>query len=421
MQNNTRAAVFAAAKEQYLALGVDVEQVMAALESIPISVHCWQGDDVRGFDGASSLSGGIATTGSYPGRARTANELRQDLTMAFSLVPGAKKLNLHAMYAEQTEKMVDRDALTAKQFQNWMEWAKQSAVALDFNPSFFSHENAATGFTLASPDPSIRAFWIEHGRRCREIADVFAKEVNNGQPCVVNFWMPDGYKDVPADMTAPRERMVTALDAVFADASISPAVLDAVESKLFGLGVESYTVGSHELMYGYAVTRKKLYCLDAGHFHPTEVISDKIPACLQFVDKLLLHVSRGVRWDSDHVILLDNELERIAQAVVRGGYQNRVFFALDYFDASINRVAAWVVGIRNAQKALLKALLEPYAQLKEAEDIGDYTARLALAEEYRCLPFAAVWDEYLYRMGIPGADWLREVRRYERTVLSARS
>ena len=403
------------AKERYAALGVNVERAMEALDRIPISVHCWQGDDVLGFEGEESLSGGIAATGNYPGRARNAEELRQDIDKAFSLIPGPKKLNLHALYAETGGKKVDRDALRPEHFQTWVAWAKERDLGLDFNPSFFSHKRAEAGFTLSSADEGVRAFWIEHGKRSREIADSFVQALH--KPCVNNFWMPDGYKDIPADLSAPRARMVESLDAIFAEKGLSPEVLDALESKLFGLGLESYTVGSHELMYGYALSRGKLYCLDAGHFHPLEYISDKISACLQFCPRLLLHVSRGVRWDSDHVIVLDNELERIAQEVVRGGYEQRVAIALDYFDASINRVAAWVIGVRNAKKALLKALLEPYGLLRQAELEGDYSARLALGEEFRTLPFGEVWNMYLERKSMPAANWLDEVKAYERDVL----
>ncbi len=409
---------FEYAKERYAALGVDVEKAMEELDRIPLSIHCWQGDDVRGFDSDEALSGGIAATGNYPGRARNAEELKADIEKAFSLIPGPKKLNLHAMYAELSGPRVDRDAIGPDNFRGWVDWAKAQGVGLDFNPSFFSHPKAAEGFTIASADENIRRFWVEHGKRCREIADYFVKELN--EDCVVNFWMPDGYKDTPADLTAPRERMVRSLDEIFSDRTISPRVLDAVESKLFGIGVESYTVGSHELLYGYALTRGKLYCLDAGHFHPLEYISDKISACLQYCPKILLHVSRGVRWDSDHVVALDNELERIAQEIVRGGYAQRVAVALDYFDASINRVAAWVIGSRNAKKALLKALLEPYQTLKQVESEGDLTARLAYGEQFRTLPFAEVWNMYLECKGLPGDDWLDEVRAYEKDILSAR-
>lgn len=410
------------AKEMYALRGVDIDAAMKAAKSVAISMHCWQGDDIMGCESESSLgaTGGIATTGNYPGRARNAAELRADIDKALELIPGTKKLNLHANYAELNGKKLDRDQYTIEQFSAWLDWAREKGMGLDFNPTYFSHPYAADGFTLASADEKIRAFWIEHGKRCREIAQAFAKAL--GQPCVVNFWMPDGYKDVPADTAAPRARMVKALDEIFADASIDTSlVLDAVESKLFGIGVESYTVGSHELMMGYALSRGKLYTLDAGHFHPLEYISGKISAVLQFSDKLLLHVSRGVRWDSDHVITLDDELQNIMNEIVYNGYLGRVCIALDYFDASINRVAAWVIGMRNAQKSLLRALLTPRADIVKAENAMDYTSRLALIEEAKTLPFSAVWDYYCAQENVPvGEEWLSVVRKYERDVLSAR-
>jgi len=408
------------AKEVYAALGVDVDAAMARCAQIAISMHCWQGDDVTGFEGADGgASGGIATTGNYPGRARTADELRADLDLALKLIPGKKKINLHASYAELGGKKIGRDAITIDQFANWRDWAKERRLGVDFNPTYFSHPYAEDGFTLASAKEKHRAFWIEHGKRCREIGEAFARALH--EPCVINFWMPDGYKDVPADTAAPRARMISALDEVFAREIDHALVIDAVESKLFGLGVESYTVGSHELMLGYAITRKKVYCLDAGHYHPTEMISAKFSAIMQFMPEILLHVSRGVRWDSDHVVLFDDELQNIMLEIVRNHYEKRVYIALDYFDASINRVAAWVIGVRNAQKALLKALLEPSAAIIKAECDQDYTARLALLEEAKTLPFPAVWDAYCEAQNVPvGEKWLGEVKRYEREVMSGR-
>lgn len=397
--------------------GVDVGKAMRDCAAIPVSMHCWQGDDVSGCESAAGgASGGIATTGNYPGRARGADELRADIDQALRLIPGKKKLNLHASYAEKNGRAVDRDAYTLELFQNWVDWASEKGLGLDFNPTFFSHPKAESGFTLSSADKGVRDFWIEHGKRCREIAAGFGKAL--GQTSVVNFWMPDGYKDVPADTAAPRQRMLESLDAIFAAGKMDPALEeDAVESKLFGLGVESYTVGSHEFMLSYALTRGVLYTLDAGHFHPTEVISAKISAILQFLPNLLLHVSRGIRWDSDHVITLDDELQNIMNEIVLNGYQNRVRIALDYFDASINRVAAWVIGMRNAQKALLRAFLTPRAKALEAEKAMDYTARLALLEEAKTLPFSAIWDAYCEEQNVPvGGAWLDAVKAYEAAV-----
>jgi len=405
------------ASRVYQDQGVDVEKAMRACAAIPVSMHCWQGDDVCGCESASGgASGGIATTGNYPGRATGGDELRADIDEALKLIPGKKKLNLHANYAEKGGKAVDRDAYTVDLFRGWLDWAEAQKLGLDFNPTYFSHPKADSGFTLASPDKGVRDFWIEHGKRCREIAVEFGKAL--GQPSVVNFWMPDGYKDVPADTAAPRQRMLESLDAIFASGRMDPALEeDAVESKLFGLGVESYTVGSHEFMLSYALTRGVLYTLDAGHFHPTEVISAKISAILQYMPNLLLHVSRGVRWDSDHVITLDDELQNIMNEIVFGGYENRVRIALDYFDASINRVAAWAIGMRNAQKALLRALLTPHTQAVKAEAAGDYTARLALIEERKTLPFSAIWDAYCEAQNVPvGGAWLDAVKKYEAAV-----
>ncbi len=409
------------AKEVYAAHGVDVDKAMAAVAKIAISMHCWQGDDVVGCEGVGGgASGGIATTGNYPGRARNGDELRKDIDLAMGLIPGAKKLNLHMNYAELNGKKLDRDAYTIEQFTGWLDWAKQRKLGLDFNPTYFSHPYAEDGFTLSSPDKKIREFWIEHGKRSREIGSEFAKALK--KPCVVNFWMPDGYKDVPADTVAPRKRMIESLDAIFADHKPdSPLLLDAVESKLFGIGVESYTVGSHELMMGYALSRNKLYTLDAGHFHPLEYISQKISSVLQYSDKLMLHVSRGVRWDSDHVITWDDELQNIMNEILYNGFQDRVCIGLDYFDASINRVAAWVIGMRNAQKAMLKAMLTPRKPIVDAEKKMDYTSRLALIEEAKTLPFTAVWDAYCEKQGVPVGDaWLEATKAYEKDALSKR-
>ena len=406
------------AKEVYAGRGVDVDKAIEAMKGVPISMNCWQADDVLGFDGDDTLSGGIATTGNYPGRARTADELRADADKAMSMIPGEKKFNLHASYANLNGRKIERSEYTADLFSEWMDWAKERGMGLDFNPTNFSHPMVKDGFTLASPDKAVRDYWIEHGKRCREIGEAFYKTLD--KECVINYWMPDGYKDNPIDMAGPRARMVESLDAIFAGGNIE-GVKEAVESKVFGLGVESYTVGSHELMMGYAITRNKLYCLDAGHFHPTEVISNKISSIMQYMPELLLHVSRPVRWDSDHVVTMDDELMAIMQQVVRNGYTQRVKIALDFFDASINRLAAWIIGTRNARKALLRANLENTAELKKLELDADFTARLALTEEDKTLPFGAIWDYYCLKEGVPvGEDWLKEVRDYEKNVMSAR-
>ena len=349
MSKNSILQFFEVAKEQYSKVGIDVEAAITRADAIPVSMHCWQGDDVIGFDGSDSLSGGIQTTGNYPGRARTPEELRADIDKAVSLIPGKTKLNLHACYAEKNGKVIDRDAYTIDEFSGWLDWAKTGKIGLDFNPTYFSHPMMDGDFSLSSMDASRRRFWIEHGKRCLEIADAFA--AGTGQTCTVNYWMPDGYKDTCVDTVKRREIMTQALDEIFANAYDKKNVLGSVESKLFGLGVESYTVASHEYSLGYAISRNILYTLDAGHFHPTEVISAKISAVLQFLDQILLHVSRGVRWDSDHVITLDDELQRIMDEIVWNGFENRVHIGLDYFDASINRIAAWVVGMRNARKS----------------------------------------------------------------------
>ena len=406
------------AKAQYAAQGVDVDAAIAKADAIPVSMHCWQGDDVIGFDGSDSLSGGIQTTGNYPGRARTADELRADIAFVRTMIPGATKLNLHASYAEKNGKQVDRDAYTIDLFQNWVDFAKEQKIGLDFNPTYFAHPKMDGDFSLSSTNPAIRKFWIEHGKRCREIGLEFAKQLN--QPCAINFWMPDGYKDVCADTKLHRDLMIDSLDQIFAEDIDRKLVPCGLESKLFGVGLESYTVASHEFSYGYAVKNGLLYTLDAGHFHPTEVISAKLTACLPFLEGIILHVSRPVRWDSDHVILLDDEIQRIMDEVILNNYQDRTFIALDYFDASINRVAAWAVGMRNARKAILSACLAP-ASIRDAEHKGDLTSRLALMEERKTLPFGAIWDHYCMKQdaGV-GTDWLAKVKQYETDVLSKR-
>jgi L-rhamnose isomerase len=411
---------YAAAKETYAALGVDTEKAIAKLKTIPISVHCWQGDDIGGFEQSKdALGGGLAVTGNYPGRARNGDELRADYDQAFKLIPGKHRANLHMLYAETSGKKVDRDALAPEHFSRWMDWAKAAGIGIDFNPSYFAHPKAADGFTLASSDEGIRKFWVEHGKASRRIAKAFGEKL--GTACVNNVWIPDGYKDTPVDRKAPRERLEKSLDAVFAEAMDPKLVLDAVEGKLFGIGSESYVVGSHEFYLGYAIRKNKLVCLDAGHYHPTEEMADKISSVFTSLKEILLHVSRGVRWDSDHVVTLNDDLLQIAQELVRGNYLERTHIGLDYFDASINRIAAWVIGTRNMLKALLIALLDPIDKLRAAENSGDLTARLALLEEAKTLPAGAVWDYYCAQQNVPvGTAWLDEVRAYEKSTLSKR-
>lgn len=408
-----------AAEKCYADLGVDVAAAIDTLDNIPVSMHCWQGDDVIGFEvGARTLTGGIQATGNYPGKARNANELRQDLECAMSLIPGPKRLNLHASYLE-AEEAVGRDQIQPEHFANWVAWAKKMGVGLDFNPTCYSHPLSASGMTLSHPDPSIRQFWIDHCKASRHVSAYFGAEL--GTASVMNIWVPDGMKDLPADRLTPRQRLMSALDEVLAEKLPAEHHIDCVESKLFGIGLESYTVGSNEFFMGYAATRKVALCLDAGHYHPTEVISDKISAASLYIDQLLLHVSRPVRWDSDHVVLLDDETQAIATEIIRNKLVDRVHIGLDFFDASINRVAAWVIGTRNMKKALLRALLEPTAVLREAELKEDYTSRLALMEEYKSLPWAAVWDAYCDRSGVAaGVAWLRDCKQYESDVLSRR-
>ncbi len=419
MTHNNIEQAFVLARERYAALGVDVDHALKTLATIPVSLHCWQGDDVGGFENAGgALGNGLAVTGNYPGKARTPEELRADLDMTLSLVPGKHRLNLHAFYGEFGGKKVDRDEITSEHFKNWIAWAKKNGLGLDFNPTYFSHPKAADGFTLTSPDKAIRKFWIEHGIRSREIGAAFGKAL--GKTCVTNVWIPDGYKDTPADRVAPRARLAESLDAIFKK-PISPKLnLDAVEPKLFGIGSESYVAGSHEFYLGYAVSRKKLLTLDAGHYHPTEGIADKISSVLEFLPEILLHVSRGVRWDSDHVVILNDDLLAIAREIAVNGFEKRVHIGLDYFDASINRVAAWTIGTRNMLRALLIALLET-PLIRTGELAGDFTTRLALQEEAKSLPFGAVWDFYCVSQGVPvGEAWLAEVKRYETEVLSKR-
>jgi L-rhamnose isomerase len=418
--SSSLATAYGLARERYAALGVDTEAVLKRLARIPISIHCWQGDDVGGFENpGATLGDGLAVTGNYPGKARTADDLRADFAKVTLLVPGRHRFNLHASYAEMGERRVERDALSVAQFRNWIDWARGLGIALDFNQTYFAHPKVDRGFTLTHPDRAIRRFWVEHGIRCREIGAAFGKAL--GQTCLTNLWIPDGMKDTPADRRGPRERLVESLDAIFQKRLDPRHNLDSVEPKLFGIGAESYTPGSHEFYLGYAATRGTLLTLDAGHYHPTEGIADKVSSVLCFLPEIALHVSRGVRWDSDHVVTLTDDLQAIAQEIVWGGYVDRVRIGLDYFDASINRVAAWTIGTRNMIKALLLALLAPIDRLKAAEAEGDYTTRLALLEDAKLLPAGAVWDWYCEQQGVPVAEaWLAEVKRYESEVLANR-
>jgi L-rhamnose isomerase len=417
-------SAYASAREQFAAWGVDTDAALATLASTPVSLHCWQGDDVAGFENASGNAGsGCVATGNHPGKARDFAELTADLDQVARLVPGPLRLNLHASYATDNASRVDRDALVIGHFASWVDWAKQRRWGVDFNPTCFGHPLAASGFTLAHRDPAVRRFWIDHCVASRRIGAAFGRAL--GKPAVTNLWIPDGYKDSPADRAAPRRRLLESLDAIFA-ADLGPDAarhnLDAIESKLFGIGVESYTAGSHEFYLGYAVKNQIGYCLDAGHFHPTENIADKISSLLLFVPHLLFHVSRGVRWDSDHVVTLDDATRDMLAEVAQSGALDRIAIGMDFFDASINRIAAWVIGARNTKKALLLGLLQPRARLAAAEDAGDHAARLALQEDFRSLPWGAVWAEFCARHAIPGdGAWLPEAQTYENHVLAARA
>lgn len=408
------------AKERYAEIGVDAEAAMERLARISISLNCWQGDDVCGFESTEGLTGGgILATGNYPGRARTPDELRSDAEVAYSLIPGTHRFNLHATYLEHGGKKVDRDEVAPEHFRGWMDWAKDHGLGLDFNATFFSHPKAADGFTLSSADEEIRRFWVAHGIACRKIAAAMGEAT--GSPCVTNYWMPDGYKDIPVDRLSPRVRMKQSLDEIFAEPNDPTLHLDAVESKLFGIGSETYVVGSHEFYLGYAQQKGKLICFDAGHYHPTETIADKLSATALFIDEFLLHVSRPVRWDSDHVVIWNDDLRAIAEELVRNDLLDRVHVGLDFFDATINRVAAWVIGTRAMIKALLVAMLEPLSEMRRWELEGDYSRRLAMLEELKSMPFGAVWDEYCRRQEVPeGARWLDSVRQYETETLLKR-
>ena len=408
------------AKKMYAAYGVDTEEALCRLKEIPVSVHCWQGDDVLGFDGSDSLSGGIQTTGNYPGKAVGPEQLMADIKKAFSLMPGKKRLNLHASYAVlgADKGKVDRDAYTYKYFEPWVKFAKENGISgIDFNPTFFAHPKMKDGLSLSSPDEPTRKFWVDHGKACMKIAAELGKAM--GSPCLVNIWIPDGYKDIPADRLSPRLRLKKSLDEILEDYD-KEWVIPAVESKVFGIGLESYTVGSNEFYQNYAAKAGICCLLDNGHYHPTEVVSDKIPALLAFYDKVALHVTRPVRWDSDHVVLFEDELKEIAKEIIRNDAAEKVLIGLDFFDASINRISAWTVGARNMQKALLWALLMPHAELKTLQDEANFTKLMVEAEELKTLPFGAVWEEYLKRCNVAGEDWFGEVEAYEKKILNAR-
>ena len=408
---------FDQAKEMYAALGVDVEKALDTLKDVTVSVHCWQGDDVTGFDSREALSGGIQTTGNYPGKATTPEELMADIDKAFSLMPGKKKLNLHASYAIMDGEQVDRDKIGPAQFKKWVEFAKERGMGLDFNPTFFSHPMVKDNLTLSSPDEEVRHFWVEHGKRCVEISQYFAEET--GIPCVMNIWIPDGYKDIPADRLGPRMRFKKSLDEILSIPYDKSKVFVTLESKVFGIGLESYTVGSAEFCLSYVDYKGVTPLMDNGHYHPTEVVSDKVSSLLAFHDHIALHVTRPVRWDSDHVVLFDDETREIAKEIVAHDALDRVFIATDYFDASINRISAWVTGVRSVEKALLNALLMPHAALRALQDEANGTKLMVMQEELKTMPFGDVWNEYLRRCGV-SADYYTEVAAYERDVLSKR-
>lgn len=411
---------YQAAKEFYASIGVDTEKAIAKLKNIPVSMHCWQGDDVHGFeDPNATLTGGIQSTGNYLGKARTIDELRMDFEKALTFIPGKKRINLHAIYLDTNGENVPRNKIEPKHFDSWIAWAKKNDLGIDFNPTCFSHPMSEDGFTLSHPDEKVRNFWIEHCIASRNIAAYIGKTLGN--TVVTNYWVPDGYKDIPVDRYAARKRLENSLDQIFAEEIDPKYNLDAVESKVFGIGAESCTIGSHEFYMGYALKHNKLVTLDAGHFHPTEVISDKISSLMIFAKDILLHVSRPVRWDSDHVVIFDDELKNIALEIIRNGFEDRVHIGLDFFDGSINRIAAWTIGMRNMQKALLYALLEPTETLKKFELEGDFTSRLAILEECKTYPFEAVWDYYCEQCGVPvRSEWLADVKAYEKKVLSSR-
>ena len=408
------------AKAKYAAIGIDTDAAMEVLQSVPVSIHCWQGVVVVGFDSKEALSGGIQTTGNYPGKATTPDELMADIDKAFSLIPGKKKLNLHASYAIfEDGEYVNRDKLEPKHFAKWVKFAKERGMGIDFNPTFFAHPNVKDNLTLSSPDEATRKFWVEHGKACLKIAEYFANET--GESCVINFWIPDGFKEIPADRLGPRARFKKSLDEILSIPYDKSKVYVTLESKVFGIGLESYTVGSAEFCLSYSTKAGITPLMDNGHYHPTEVVSDKISSLLLFNEKIALHVTRAVRWDSDHVVIFDDETKEIAKEIVRNDAPDRVFIALDYFDASVNRIAAWVIGARNMQKALLNALLIPAKRLGAYQDEANYTKMLAVSEELKTFPFGDVFEEYCRRTGAPaGMEWMDEVDKYEKEVLSNR-
>lgn len=412
---------YALARERFAELGVDSDAALDRLARISVSVHCWGGDDVVGFENSGEeLGSGLAVTGNYPGRPRTPDELRADFEQATSLIPGKHRFNLQASYLEAGGARVDRDEIEPKHFSRWVDWARDLQIGLDLNPTYFAHPKMRDGFTLSHADKSIREFWINHGKRCREIGAGFGEVL--GTPCINNVWIPDGSKDLPFDRKGPRERLAQSLDEIFQKPFNPKFLCDALESKLFGIGSESYVVGSHEFYFGYAVRNKKMLCLDTGHFHPTESIADKITSLLMWVDAIMLHVSRGIRWDSDHVNILTDDVRALAQEIVRGDFINRVHLGLDFFDATINRVAAWVIGARAMLQAMLAAFLEPTEKLRKFEEQGDYTSRLVLLEAIKQLPVGAVWDHYCCKSGVPtDTHWIEGIRDYEKRVLSRRT
>lgn len=405
---------YESAKELYAKFGIDTDEAIRKLSDITVSIHCWQGDDVGGFDSDDALSGGIQTTGNYPGKARNPEELMADIDKAFSLIPGKKKLNLHASYAIFDGNRADRDALKPEHFAKWVEFAKERNIGIDFNPTFFSHPMVKDGLTLSSPDEEVRKFWVEHGKRCVELSDYFAKET--GYPCVMNIWIPDGYKDIPADRLSPRLRFKKSLDEILETPYDKKNVYITLESKVFGIGLESYTVGSAEFCLSYSIQKGITPLMDNGHYHPTELVSDKIPSMLAFSERIALHITRGVRWDSDHVVLLDDETKEIAKEIVRNDALDRVFIATDYFDASINRISAWVTGVRNVQKALLFALLQPSKKMQELQDKAIFTELMILGEEMKTMPMGDVWAEFLERQGTESC-YLNSIKEYEEKVL----
>ena len=412
---------YSEARDRYANLGVDTEKTLEKLENIPISLHCWQGDDLSGFEKPDLRleGGGLQVTGRFLGRARTIDELRMDLDKAFSLIPGYHRLNLHAIYGDFQSKGVERDAIEPKHYESWVQWARERHLKLDFNATCFSHPKAESGFTLSHQNKGIRDFWIEHVKRCRSIASYFGRKLES--PCIHNLWIPDGSKDNPVDRWTPRKLLKNSLETIYKEEFSDSDIKDSVESKLFGIGSEAYVVGSHEFYLGFALENTLMVCLDMGHFHPTESVPDKISSILQFSSELLLHISRGVRWDSDHVVILNDDLRHIAEEIVRGDMVDKVHVALDFFDASINRVGAWIVGVRATLKSFLFALLEPIKLLRSMESGGDHFSRLALLEELKTMPFGAVWDYYCLKKNVPPAgEWMKSVKDYEDQILSHR-